>query len=142
MSEVFFVLCLFFGLMSSFLEVRMPDFEGSRAIIIQPTDVMVPYSFNFTVCTSSTGNDGALPFGHTINSMAVAAHHENGTVMSTAIIGASVHSSFTTLVSFSYPSSTGIVLGKYHLTFTATVSDGTTTYTREFDFNRVMVKNK
>jgi hypothetical protein len=41
----------------------------------------------------------------------------------------------------SFPSSTGALSGKYHLTFTATISDGTTTYSKEFDFNRIMVRN-
>lgn len=120
----------------------MPDFEGTKSIILQPGDVGVPYTFTWTICTSSTGNDGAIPFGHTVSGVVTTIHHENGTVYSTALLAASSHTGQVTSIFLSYPTSSGYVSGKYHATFIATISDGTTTFAKEFDFNRIIVKDK
>lgn len=118
----------------------MPDFQGTRHIFLQPNDVMVPYAFEWTVCSCSTGNDGALPVGHSLASGVTAAHREDGTAILTMVAASSWTNNVGTIF-LSYPSSVGAVTGRYHLTFTATISDGTTTYTKEFDFNRVLVRN-
>lgn len=119
----------------------MPDFQGTKSIILQPGDVKVPYSFQWTVCSCSTGNDGSIPFGHSISTGVTAAHREDGISMSTAIVAGSSWTGNVATILLSFPSSTGALMGKYHLTFTATISDGTTTYSKEFDFNRIMVRN-
>jgi hypothetical protein len=120
----------------------MPDFQGTKAIILQPGDVMVPYTFTWTVCTASTGNDGAIPFGHSISSVVTVVKHESGLICTTGILTTSSCSGGVVSLFMNYPtSSSGYPVGKYHVTFTATISDGATTYTKEFDFNRLLVKN-
>ena len=120
----------------------MPDFQGTKSIILQPGDVGVPYTFTWTVCTSSTGNDGAIPFLHTVSGVVTTIHHENGTVYSTALLAASSHTDPVTTIFLSYPTSSGAVTGKYHAKFVATINDGTTDFIKEFDFNRIVVKDK
>lgn len=124
----------------------MPQFEGTKTIILQPSDSNVPYKFEFTVCSGTTTNDGAIPNGHTITSTAtyVKAHRIDGTAMTTGttgLIAASSHTGFITTIWLTYPSSTGTVGGRYHLTFYPTISDGTTTYVKEFNFNRLVLKD-
>lgn len=124
----------------------MPTFQGTKTIILQPSDSNVPYKFEYTVCSGSTTNDGGIPWGHTINSTAtyVKAHRIDGTEMttsSTGIIANSSHTGFVTTVWLTYPSSTGVVAGKYHLKFLPTINDGTTSYVREFDFPRLLLKD-
>ena len=120
----------------------MPDFQGTKSIFLQPGDVSVPYTFTWTVCTASTGNDGAIPYGHTVSSVVTAIRHESGLVCTTGILSSSSHSGSVTSVFLTYPSSSGFLTGKYHVTFAATISDGSTTYVREFDFNRLIVRDK
>jgi hypothetical protein len=119
----------------------LPDFEGSKPIFLQPSDAKVPYAFEYTVCSATTANDGSLPFGHTLSSVVTAIHREDATVLTTAILSTSSATGQVHTVFLSYPTSVGVVTGKHHLTFTATISDGTTTYVREFDFNRLIVRN-
>ncbi len=123
----------------------MPDFEGTKTVILQPNDNGVPYQYEFTVCSASTANDGTLPFGHTISSIAVSAHKIDGTDVTAALIKASSYSSgsgdFVETVWLKYSTSTGIVTGKHHLMFLATIIGGTTTYVEEFNFNRVLLKD-
>lgn len=120
----------------------MPDFQGTKPIILQPNDVMVPYTWTWTICTASTGNDGAIPYGHTVSSVVTSITHESGTVCTTGILASSSHSGAVTTTFLTYPSSSGFLTGKYHMKFTATISDGTTAFVKEFDFNRLVVKDK
>ncbi len=120
----------------------MPDFQGTRAIILQPKDVRVPYTFSWTICTSSTGNDGAIPYGHSVSSIVTTIKHESGLLCTTGLLASSSHSGAVTSLFFTYPSSSGFLTGKYHVTFEATISDGSTTYIKEFDFNRLQVRDK
>ncbi len=116
----------------------MPDFEGTKVIILQPSDVAVPYQFGFTVCSGATENDGAIPFALTISSMAVTAHRQDGGIVTTGMIFNSSHTAWVTVVRLSYCTSSGAQTGKYHLTFAATLSDASV---KEFDFNRVQMRN-
>ncbi len=120
----------------------MPDFQGTKAIILQPGDVMTPYTFTWTICTSSTGNDGAIPYAHTLSSVVTAIKHESGLVCTTGILASSSWSGSVSSLFLTYPSSSGFLTGKYHITFVITISDGTTTFTKEFDFNRLQVGDK
>src|SRR3989304_6100866 len=101
----------------------MPDFEGTKVIILQPSDVAVPYQFGFTVCSGATENDGAIPFGLTISSMTVTAHRQDGGIVTTGMIVNSSHTAWVTVVRLSYCTSSGAQTGKYHLNFAATLSD-------------------
>ena len=119
----------------------MPDFEGTKPIFLQPSDARVPYAFEYTVCSATTANDGFLPYGHTLSSVVTSVHREDATVQTTAILATSSATGQVHTVFLSYPTSVGAVTGKYHMTFVATISDGTTTYVRELDFNRLIVRN-
>ena len=120
----------------------MPDFEGFKSIILQPGDHEVPKQWEFTVCSASTANDGALPFGHSISSVVTTIHREDGTDVTVNILSTSSCTGNILTTWLQYTTSTGTgVLGKHHMTFRATITDGTTTYTNEFDFNRLILKN-
>lgn len=117
----------------------MPDFEGTKPIFLQPADSKVPYSFEYTVCSATTANDGSLPYGHTLSSIVTSVHREDAGVVD--IISSSSVTNQVHTIWISYPATAPVYTGRYHLTFVATVSDGATTYKREFDFNRLIVRN-
>ena len=117
----------------------MPDFTPSnKRILIQPGDSKVPYCFTFTVCSSETANDGALPYDTTISSYTVSAHkHDSSdTSATTDIISSSSRSNFIITVYLKYPSTLGA--GRYDLKFLLTLSNAAVL---EFDFNRVFVRD-
>lgn len=113
----------------------MPDFVDTGDIVVQPGDVTVPYSFNLPPCSSSTANDGAIPYGVTISSVVVTGHKADGTAATGLVASSSVTSNVVT-VNLTYPSTTE---GTYHLRFVCTLS---TAAKIEFDFNRVKVRDK
>jgi hypothetical protein len=114
----------------------MPDFKTRTPIIIQSQDE-VPYKFTFTVCSSATLNDGALPYNTTISSAEVKAHSEAGTDLLTELISNSTLNGLVITVKLRYPATSGI--GVYHLTFKLTLSDFSVV---KFAFNRVMAMDK
>ncbi len=120
----------------------MPDFEGTKAIILQPGDIAVPRQWEFTVCSGSTTNDGALPFEYSIDSVATTIHREDGTNLTTSILSTSscTGNILTTWLTYTTVSP---VPGKHHMKFTAVINNptGTTEYTEEFDFNRLILKD-
>ncbi len=119
----------------------MPQFEGTNVITLQPNDINVPYKFEFTVCSGTTTNDGAIPSGHTLSSAVVTAHRIDGTVVTTGLVANTSMTGFVDAVWLSYPTSVGTVGGRYHIQLLPTISDGTTTYTKEFNFNRIVLKD-
>ena len=111
----------------------MPDFKNTEDIVLQPSDSSVPYSFTLTPCTSATANDGAIPYGTTVSSVAVTAHkQEDSAVVTTELVASSSVSSNVVTVLLKYPATSKV--GKYHLRIIATLSTGAVI---EFDFNRV-----
>ncbi len=117
----------------------MPNFEGTKPIFLQPYDAKVPYSFEYTVCSATTANDGTLPYSHTLSSVVTSVHREDAEIAD--IISASSVTGQVHTIWITYPATVPVYTGRYHLTFKATVSDGTTTYVKEFDFNRLIVRN-
>lgn len=113
------------------------NFKGDDIITLQPGDAIVPYSFRFTVCSGTTKNDGALPYGETISSCTVTAHTEAGTAATTSVIETTSLTSFTEMVWLNYPTALGA--GRYHLTFLVYLT--ATSQSIEFDFNRIVAKN-
>ena len=113
----------------------MPDFQDRGNIIVQPGDVTVPYGFSIQPCSSVSANDGGIPFGTTINTVAVTAHKSDGSAATGLVASSSIASNVVT-VNLSYPSTDE---GTYHLRFICTLS---TNAIMEFDFNRVEVRNK
>ena len=114
----------------------MPDFIEQGDIVVQPGDVKVPYAFNLPACSSATANDGAIPYGTHIDSVAVTAHKADGTA-ATGLVFSSSEASDVVTVLLTYPSTAA---GTYHLKFVCTLDTGSAVI--EFDFNRVKVRDK
>ena len=55
----------------------MPDFDQTDIEIGYYTDNWGPYSFQFPIASAITANDGTIPFGSTISSVAVSAYQGN-----------------------------------------------------------------
>lgn len=115
----------------------MPSFDGYKPIILQPLDVAIPYQFGFSACSVTTANDGSIPYNLTIVQSSASCHCEDG-VSCTGIIAGSSHTGWVTSLLLSYPTSSGAHAGKYHLNFKLTLSDASI---KEFDFNRLLVRN-
>ncbi len=123
----------------------MSDNFGDGHINIQPGDSNVPFHFKLTVCSSSSKNDGAMPYGSSVTSFAVTAHPQDGTVSYSKLISESskAGSDGTDLITkLCY--NTTLLAGIYHLKFVVVGKLGgeSTAFKREFDFNRVYVKDR
>ena len=121
------------------------DAFGDGYINIQRGDSNVPYHFNLTVCSSSTKNDGALPYGSSVASFAVTAHPQESTVAYNKMISESSKAGIdgTDLITkLSYHSTLGS--GIYHLRFIVVCKLGgeSTAFKREFDFRPIYVKDR
>jgi len=57
--------------------MTLHNFESSKSITLQPGDTEKPYEFKITVCSSSTANDGWIPYNTTVSSVVVTAYDEN-----------------------------------------------------------------
>lgn len=113
------------------------SFKSSDPIILQPNDLAVPYTFEFTICSSATANDGALPYGDSAASVAVTAHDEDGADKTSELInGTPGLADNVATVALDYPDTSGA--GTYHLTFVVTTANGSKI---EFDFNRIYARD-
>ena len=112
------------------------SFTGFDSITVQPGTDDAVYTFTFSICSSATANDGAIPFGDTIASAAVKAFFEDGTDASSEALGSISNTTTVVTVPLSYPSTTGI--GRYSLEFVLTLTSGAKL---EFDFNRLYVRD-
>ena len=115
----------------------MPDFKETSNIVVQPGDYKVPYGFSLPPCSSATANDGAIPYGTTIDSVAVTALKSDGTAATGLVVSSAEASNVVTVV-LSYPSTGN---GTYHLKFLCTLDNADDTIL-EFDYNRVKVRDK
>lgn len=117
----------------------MPDFVGTDTVVIQPYDDDVPYSWGFEACSSAIANDGSLPFGTTISSYTITAHKHGSPDVdaSDALIASHGRNGFVIQARLQYPTTLGA--GMYHIRIVLTLSD---TSDIEFDFNRVVVRDK
>ena len=122
------------------------SFQGSDYIEIKPGDTNIPYSFAVTVATSSTLNDGALPYNSTVCTATVTAHSEDGIAIAAGdLIHAATDMSFSSNViipRLTYSSSIGA--GLYHLKFLVTASINATTsevMKTILSFNRLYVRS-
>lgn len=119
-------------------------FRGVETIYIQPGDTSVPYSFQLTIATASTKNDGALPYGSSLHKFTASVHQANNSSVGTSdiIVSSSVNINRMD-VKLGY--STSLNSGLHHLEFIVTGSiNGSTAsvFKKEFDFNRLWVKDK
>ena len=113
----------------------MPSFKGQKKITIQPNTTDVGYRFHCTTCTSTTANDGAIPFGTTISSVIASAKTAAGTTDTELITSTSLTTPDIDLT-MSYPETNAA--GRYKLTFVLTLSNGSKL---ELDFHRVVVED-
>jgi hypothetical protein len=121
----------------------MPDhFQGSAHVELQPGDENLPVRFRFNAATASTSNDGAMPFGSTVNSVISSVKDERGIDATTSIIATSQITQNVVTIYLNH--SSDVADGKYTLTSKVTFSLAGTTilFTREFDFRRVYLRNE
>jgi len=118
------------------------DFQGDNYLTIQPGDANVPVKFRFVAASASTANDGSMPYGSTVMSSSCTAHNKDGISVTTKLIAATTQSVNTVIVYLNYNST--LANGEYHLTVKPTFSlvGSTRNMTREFDYNRIQVRNK
>jgi len=121
----------------------MDSFEGSHYVILQPGDTNVPIRFKFKPCTATTANDGAIPYGSSLNNKSVSVHYYNSTVATTHLIVSSVLSSNCVVTYLTW--TTKVARGRYHMNIDVTAALGGSTATamvRQFDFDRIYLKDR
>lgn len=111
----------------------MPNFEGRGRIVLQPNDVDVPYRFEIPIATAVDSNDGAIPYGDTVDSVDVTAYDSADTDVTAQMVGSATTGDDYFSVPLTYPSTGGN--GRYKLTFVVTTANGVE---KEFDFERVV----
>ena len=98
------------------------DFLGGDTAWLQPDTEQYPLSFGFSVCSSATANDGALPYGTTISSATVEITDSAGADKTSSVLNgsASVSGGLTVqfLVDYSLPD------GRYVIELQLTLSSG------------------
>lgn len=120
------------------------SFKGSDHVDLQPGDVNVPLGFRFNPCSASTANDGAIPYGSTLASSTWSVHlHDNtGVTASTMVVAVSVSSE--RMVTAYATWSSGFIEGLYDVVVqpTFSLSGSTRVMTRQYDFDRVYLRNR
>lgn len=131
----------------------MPDFEGSEIIELQPLDAKLPYVFKIEYCTAASANDGVIPYGYTVTSVATTAvKYPSSTTATSALIDGSTslstsNSSYALLtVPLTWPASSSgstsiLGAGTYHMAMKCKLSGVTTRY-KEINFNRIFARDK
>jgi len=119
----------------------MPDaFQGSGSITLYPGDENVPISMRFPPCTGSTKNDGAVPYGSTIDTATATASYLDDGTASTALISAVTYSSHKVIIYLTHSTSAPKGLHSVISTVTWSLSGSTRLMTRPFDLDRILVK--
>lgn len=108
----------------------MPSFKGTSEIIIQPFTNSAGYRFHFTTASTSSANDGFIPFSLTIASVTVTAKTSGGVEETTLVYDTTLTTPDVDLA-LSWPANGA---GRYSLRFALTLSDGGV---MEADFSRV-----
>ena len=112
----------------------MPNFQGSKSIVLQPRDENISYTFLFPVKTSSSDTDYYLPFGTTIVSGTVTGLDSDGAdVTSDLVYSTPTVTAEQVTVPLQY-----VAAGNYKLRFTLYLDN---TSTMESDFNRIVCRD-
>jgi len=118
-------------------------FQGDDHITVRPYTSSVPFYFQATVASSSSKNDGVLPYNSSVCSFAVKVEHEDGsTVGCTGLVSATTLNGNIMGLRLNY--STHISEGLYRLIFVVTASvKGSTTLPLKvpLKFDRVYVRD-
>jgi hypothetical protein len=121
----------------------MPDnFQGSNYTVIQRGDVNVPVRLRLKACSASTKNDGSMPYGSSVISSTCSSHWGQNGAATTSLIASATESGNTIVTYLSY--SSDLKKGAYHLTakVTVTLSGTTEVMTREYDLDRIFIKDR
>ena len=122
------------------------SFKGNKSVDIQPGDVNVPLHMRINPASGSTKNDGSIPYGSTVATATFKVHNAESNSSSTAMLTntteAGVSSSNVIVAYFSYSST--LREGLYHVTATVgmSLSGSTVLAYRDFDFNRIYMKDR
>jgi hypothetical protein len=100
--------------------MSLSNFKGTSEITLLPNDV-IPYDFEFTICSSAKANDGFTPFGTTISSVDVTGYNDkNEDVTGDLIDGIPSELNNIVTVTLQYPGTDG----RYRLNFVVTLNTG------------------
>ncbi|MCE5335475.1 MAG: hypothetical protein LLG06_12905 [Desulfobacteraceae bacterium] len=112
------------------------DFEGREIVKVRPNTKDYPVGMSFSICSSETANDGAIPFGTTMSSAVVKAYGPTGADVTAILvtIPATVQGN-TVKCGVSWHEK--IVPGLHTLTAVLTFASG---HIYEFDLKRVLVE--
>ena len=120
------------------------SFDGSNHVDLQPGDENVPLGFRFNPCSASTANDGAIPYGSTLASStwSVHLHDDTSVTASTLLVSVSVSSDRTVTAYATY--SSGFMEGLYDVVVkpSFSLSGSTRVLTRQYDFDRLYLRNR
>lgn len=119
------------------------DFQGNDSITIQPGDVNIPVFLRLKACSASTINDGSMPYGSSVVSSTLTAHRGVGGANASSLLIASATESGNTIIAYlSYSSQ--LAKGLYNLTATVTMDLNGAAFNmvREYDLNRIYLKDK
>ncbi len=114
----------------------LDSFLTNEKIVLQPGSSKVPYTFTFDAASSTTANDGSLPYGTTISSAVSKVFDSEGVDKTSEMIDSESKTDTVVTVKLKYPSIAGV--GSYSLEILLTLSDGSV---MEFDFNRIIAKD-
>jgi len=118
------------------------NFQGTDSVTLQPGDVNVPVFLRLKACSASTKNDGSMPYGSSVISSSATAHKSVGGADATAnLIGSSTEVGNSIVVYLTY--NAALEKGLYNLTAKVTMDlDGAAfNMTREYDLNRIYVRD-
>lgn len=119
------------------------DFQGTGKINLQPGSSNVPYRFTVTVATSSTLNNGMLPYDSTMCSYTVSEHPVGSTVSSTELIVNKSLDGNDMVLRMTW--TTALNPGHYQLEFkivASVLSSTATPLKKNLDFARVYLKRR
>jgi hypothetical protein len=119
----------------------MDSFKGSDHIEINPGSSNIPIWLRFIPASESTENDGAVPYGSTMQSYSVTAKSIEDNTASTALIESVSASSYSVLVYLNH--TTTLAAGNYFLRATVVHAlSGSTAnlMTRSYDLDRIILK--
>ena len=114
----------------------MPDFLGTKTIKMYLASRQVPISLIFSVCSNSTANNGALPYGDKIVSAEVTAWTPNKVDETALMVSDVVVNRTGLIVSCKLSGYTGCPVGTHKLVCTVTTLNG---MVQSFSANRIVV---
>ena len=115
--------------------------EGNAKLILQPGDSNVPCTLRLKAATASTNNDGSMPYGSTLASSTWSAYDSRGVAFTTSMIITTVNSSNKATAYLTYSSALTAGMHKLTAKCSFSLSGSTRVMVREYDINRILVKN-